>query len=133
MKGVWDMKEILSGRICDLPTVDAGAHMLAGEKRIVFGARTFLGYSCYEMLYIKTRRYGSESIIIMGSLVCMYQWSWKFKINEEEYDLEAGTWVFVPSEASHSFWNTSETEDLVSLCTVTVEGDTDPLALTRGC
>ena len=30
MKGVWDMKEILSGRICDLPTVDAGAHMLAG-------------------------------------------------------------------------------------------------------
>ena len=57
----------------------------------------------------------------------------KFKINEEEYDLEAGTWVFVPSEASHSFWNTSETEDLVSLCTVTVEGDTDPLALTRGC
>ena len=26
------MKEILSGRICDLPTVDAGAHMLAGEK-----------------------------------------------------------------------------------------------------
>ena len=57
----------------------------------------------------------------------------KMKSYEEEYDLEAGTWVFVPSEASHSFWNTSETEDLVSLCTVTVEGDTDPLALTRGC
>lgn len=41
MKGVWDMKEILSGRICDLPTVDAGAHMLAGEKRIVFGPERF--------------------------------------------------------------------------------------------
>ena len=35
------MKEILSGRICDLPTVDAGAHMLAGEKRIVFGPERF--------------------------------------------------------------------------------------------
>ena len=42
MKGVWDMKEILSGRICDLPTVDAGAHMLAGEKRIVFGYSNFI-------------------------------------------------------------------------------------------
>ena len=37
MKGVWDMKEILSGRICDLPTVDAGAHMLAGKKGLYLG------------------------------------------------------------------------------------------------
>ena len=45
----------------------------------------------------------------------------------------AGYWVYVPEEIPHSFWNTSETEDLISLCTVTKEGDTDPLALTRGC
>ena len=31
------MKECYSGKIKDLPTADAGTHMLGGEKRIVFG------------------------------------------------------------------------------------------------
>lgn len=57
----------------------------------------------------------------------------KFQIEDEIYDLEPGTWVYVPSEKKHAFWNDSETENLVSLCIVTKEGDTDPLALTRGC
>ena len=35
------MKECYSGKIKDLPTADAGTHMLGGEKRIVFGPERF--------------------------------------------------------------------------------------------
>lgn len=34
-------KEQLCGKIIDLPMVDAGMHMLGGEKRIVFGPERF--------------------------------------------------------------------------------------------
>ena len=127
------MKEILSGRICDLPTVDAGAHMLAGEKRIVFGPERFWDTHVMRCFTLKPGGMAANNHHPWVHWFVCISGHGKFKINEEEYDLEAGTWVFVPSEASHSFWNTSETEDLVSLGTVTVEGDTDPLALTRGC
>ena len=35
------MSEPLCGRICDLPSIDPGAHMLGGEKRIVFGPERY--------------------------------------------------------------------------------------------
>ena len=102
-------KEQLCGKINDLPMIDPGMHMLGGEKRIVFGPERF------------------------WPTHVMRCFTLKFQIGDDVYDIGAGYWVYVPEEIPHSFWNTSETEDLISLCTVTKEGDTDPLALTRGC
>lgn len=73
------MKEILSGRICDLPTVDAGAHMLAGEKRIVFGPERFWDTHVMRCFTLKPGGMAANNSSSMGSLVCMYQWSWKIQ------------------------------------------------------
>lgn len=127
------MSEILSGKISDLPMIDPGAHMLGGEKRIVFGPERFWDTHVMGCFTLKPGGMAANNHHPWVHWFVCIGGHGKFKIEDTVYDLECGTWVFVPSEASHSFWNDSETEDLVTLCTVKVEGDIDPLAAVRGC
>lgn len=126
-------KEQLCGKINDLPMIDPGMHMLGGEKRIVFGPERFWPTHVMRCFTLKPGgKAASNRHPWVHWFVCIAGQG-KFQIGDDVYDIGAGYWVYVPEEIPHSFWNTSETEDLISLCTVTKEGDTDPLALTRGC
>ena len=127
------MKEALRGRICDLPAIDPGAHMLGGEKRIVFGPERHWDTHVMRCFTLKPGGIAANNHHPWVHWFVCISGQGKFQIGDTVYNIEAGSWVFVPPEVPHSFWNTSENQELTTLCTVTVEGDTDPLALTRGC
>lgn len=128
------MSEIkLCGKIKDLPSINPGLHMLGGEKRVVFGPDRFWPTHVMRCFTLKPGGKAAPNHHPWVHWFVCIEGNGKFQIEDEIYDLEPGTWVYVPSEKKHAFWNDSETENLVSLCIVTKEGDTDPLALTRGC
>ena len=127
------MKECYSGKIKDLPTADAGTHMLGGEKRIVFGPERFWPTHVMRCFTLQPGGLAANNHHPWEHWFVCIGGHGKFQVGEDVYDIENGTWVYVPPEVPHGFWNSSESEELVCLCTVTVEGDTDPLAAVRGC
>lgn len=123
----------LCGKISDLPSVDPGRHMLGGEKRVVFGPDHFWPTHVMRCFTLKPGGMAATNHHPWEHWFVCIGGKGKFQIGDEIYPIEAGYWVYVPEEVTHGFWNESETEDLVCLCTVTQEGDTDPLAAVRGC
>lgn len=121
------------GKIQDLPTIDPGTHILKGEKRIVFGPNRFWPTHVMRCFTLKPGGVAADNHHPWEHWFVCLSGKGAFKVGEETYDLESGSWIYVPSEIPHGFWNTSETEDLVCLCTVTREGDQDSLIEERGC
>lgn len=123
----------LCGKISDLPSVDPGRHMLGGEKRVVFGPEHFWPTHVMRCFTLKPGGVAASNHHPWEHWFVCTAGKGKFQIGADTYDIASGYWVYVPQEVPHSFWNESETEYLVCLCTVTKEGDTDPLAAVRGC
>lgn len=123
----------LCGKISDLPTLDAGMHLLGGEKRIVFGPERFWESHVMRCFTLKPGGMAAKNHHPWVHWFVCIEGSGKFQIADDVHEISCGTWVHVPAEIPHSFWNDATEGDLVCLCLVTKEGDTDPLALVRGC
>ncbi|GGP15826.1 cupin domain-containing protein [Oceanobacillus neutriphilus] len=121
------------GKIKDLPVVDISNFILGGEKRIVFGPDRFWDSHVMRHLTLKP-----------GAVVPLHDHPWlhwalcvggegKFVVGKDEYDIENGSWMHVPSSAPHQFWNTSKTDALEIICIVIPKGDVNPVGDARGC
>ena len=115
------------GKIDDLPTVDCSDFIQGAEKRIVFGPGQF--WDSHVMRCFKLDPHANapanhhpwphQALCVGGQ--------GKFVVGETEYDISAGSYMHVPSDVNHTFWNTSNTENLVIICIVPKEGDVNPL------
>lgn len=121
-------KVALIGKIEELPTVDVSNFILGAEKRIVFGPddrfwdshvmRSFL-LEPFSVAPPNKHPWVHWALCIGGE--------GKFVIDGTEYDIESGSWIHVPGNLEHTFWNTSKTEKLHIICIVPAEGDVNPL------
>lgn len=118
----------LVGKIEDLPTVDVSNFILGAEKRIVFGP----GERFWDDFVMRSFLLDPFSVAPPNQHPWVH-WALciggegKFVIDGTEYDISSGSWMHVPGELEHTFWNTSKTEKLHILCIVPKEGDVNPL------
>lgn len=121
----------LVGKIDDLPTIDCSDFIKGAEKRIVFGPGQY--WDSHVMRNFKLSPHAKaptnhhpwphQALCIGGQGV--------FVIDGVEYEISEGSYMHVPSNAEHGFWNTSETEPLNIICIVPKEGDVNPLTATE--
>ena len=112
---------VFAGSLRDLPLAPAGDHT-GTEKRIVFGPGRF--WEDYVARFfsvdpgISTPFHAHDwphYVLITGG-------SAKGKIMGQEYELEAGSWAFVPENTEHCFDNVGR-DKLTFLCIVPKKGD----------
>lgn len=118
----------LVGKIEELPTVGASNFILGAEKRIVFGPdnRFWDSHVMRSFLLEPTSMAPKNEHPWVHWALCIGG-EGKFVIDNTEYDIETGSWMHVPSNLEHSFWNTSKSEKLHIICIVPKEGDVNPL------
>lgn len=119
----------LIGRIEELPTVEVSDFILGAEKRIVFGPdgrfweeyvmRSFL-LDPFSIAPPNKHPWAHWALCIGGE--------GKFVIDGTEYDISSGSFMHVPGNLEHGFWNISKTEKLHIICIVPKEGDVNPLS-----
>ncbi len=119
------------GKIDDLPQIDVSEFIQNAEKRIVFGHDET--WDSHVMRNFK---------LSPGSVAPPNKHSWPhqalciggegiFKIGDTDYEISQGSYMYVPGNVEHTFWNTSKTEKLNIICIVPNKGDVNPLTATE--
>lgn len=114
------------GKIDDIPIVDCSDFILGAEKRIVFGPGKFWNANVmrcfkldpYSVAPPNQHPWEHHALCISGE--------GKFMVGDTTYDIASGYWMHVPSNWEHTFWNTSDKEQLIVICIVPKEGDVNP-------
>ena len=113
----------LHGSIEDLPNAP-GVFFPGAVKKVVFGPTRF--WPDYVMRSWIVAPGGGERtthhhpwphwVVCIEGETCNV-------IGEETFTMKAGDWEYIPGGEEHCFWNKSDTERCVILCTVPPEGD----------
>lgn len=115
------------GKIDDLPLIDCSEFIKGAEKRIVFGPGQFWDTHVMRCFKLNPGSLAPDNHHPWEHQALCIGGKGKFIVGDTEYDIASGYWMHVPSNIHHTFWNTSNTEQLVIICIVPKEGDVNPL------
>ncbi|MEA4972280.1 hypothetical protein SDC9_90066 [bioreactor metagenome] len=121
----------LVGKIQDLPDAK-GNFIKHATKKIVFGPKHFSSEFVMRCWTLEPRAGEKDQHVHnWPHWAVLLSGEGFFVIDGEEYPIEHGSWIHVPNNVPHRFYNSSDTEKLELLCIVPPRGDIDPTLM--GC
>ncbi len=121
--------EKFGGTLADLQECDNSAFVNNSTKTVIFGPDHFWEDYVMRCFRLQPRAAGSKHIHPWPHRIFVHSGEGVFEIDGTEYAMSPGSWIYVPSNVPHSFWNSSDEKELVFLCIVPPEGDVNPLDL----